>query len=291
MRACLVRTPSFRGPLARGPWGRGPWGWGPWGWGPWARSLVALSSLLVLPLGFSACITSPPAEYGATPAARRTELPLCKNGLLDDGEDGNGQIIKVGGRDGYWFTFVDTEGSDIAPRGPFQMAEGGRTAGGSLDASRHYAHLTGKLAPAGKSLYAGVGFALSNPKSGFDLSKAQGIQFWAKGPGMVRFKTPDVNTDPVGDRCDDCYNDFGVDIYLSDRWERYTVLFDQMEQQPGWGDRAPYVASGGILAVQWQFTTPGASFDLSFDDVALVGCADSEPPPAAPVPSTGSERK
>lgn len=222
------------------------------------------------------CITSSPAEYGATPSAKKRVLSMCKNGMLDDGEDGNGQIIKVDGRDGYWFTFGDTEGTKFEPRGAFQMSEGGRPAGGSLPESKYSARVHGKLASAGKSIYAGVGFALSNPKTPFDLSHAKGIQFWAKGPGKVRFKTPDVNTDPVGDRCNDCYNDFGVDIYLSDKWERYTVPFDELQQQPGWGDRAPHVATGGIFAVQWQFTTAGAEFDLSFDDISLVGCDESE---------------
>jgi len=223
----------------------------------------------IVPLG---CITAPPAQYGVTPTAKKRSLAPCESGMLDDGEDNNGQVIKVDGRDGYWFTFVDTEGSTIEPRGPYQMAPGGRPAGGGLPESHYHAHLSGKLAASGKSIYAGVGFALSNPKSGFDLSAAKGIQFWAKGPGLVRFKTPDLNTDPSGDRCSDCYNDFGADIYLSERWERYTVLFEELEQQPGWGDRAPHVATGGILAVQWQFTTAGADFDFAFDDVVLVGC-------------------
>ncbi len=201
-------------------------------------------------------------------------MPLCEDGMLDDGEDGNGQIIKKNGRDGYWFTFADTEGTKIEPRGPFEMTEGGRP---GAPPSHNHAYVSGRTAPAGKSLYAGVGFALTNPKMPFDLSRAQGIQFWAKGPGRVRFKMPDINTDPTGDRCTDCYNDFGVDIYLSDHWERYTVPFDAMEQQPGWGDRAPHLASGGVMAVQWQFTTPDAEFELAFDDIALVGCEKTDP--------------
>jgi endoglucanase len=195
--------------------------------------------------------------------------------MLDDGEDGDGQVIKKDGRDGYWFTFADTEGTKIEPRGPFAMGEGGRPKGGGLSESKYSAQMKGKITDGGANPYAGVGFALSNPKTGFDLSHATGIQFWAKGPGKVRFKMPDINTDPVGDRCTDCYNDFGVDIYLSDRWERYTIPFDALQQQPGWGDRAPHVASGAIFAIQWQFTTPGAEFDLAFDDVALVGCDEA----------------
>lgn len=224
-------------------------------------------STVLFPLALSACITSSPAEYGGTKLAKKTEMPLCT--LLDDLEDGNNQIIKAGGRDGYWFSFADSEGTQLAPRGNVHTTAGGRP--GSIP-SQHHMRVTGRIADAGVSPYAGVGFALTNPKGSFDLSRAKGIQFWAKGPGRVRLKMPDVNTDPVGDRCSDCYNDFGVDLYLSDKWERYTVPFDKFEQQPGWGDRAPYVATGAVMAIQWQFTVLGEAFDLAFDDVALVGC-------------------
>ena len=245
---------------------------------PLPRHCLAL--LLAPPLAWllvvaPACITSSPAQYGRTPMAKRTQLPPCPDGMLDDGEDGNSQIHQADGRDGYWFAFVDTLGSTITPRGQFEMSPGGRP---GQEPSKHHARMRGTMAPAGESLYAGVGFALTNPKGGFDLSQAGGIRFWAKGPGLVRFKTPDVNTDPAGDRCTDCYNDFGVDLYLSESWERYTIPFDQLQQQPGWGDRAPHVATGGIMAVQFQFFTPGATYDLGFDDVELVGCAAPKSP-------------
>src|SRR5262245_48551196 len=72
-----------------------------------------------------ACITSAPWEYGSTAEIRKTVLGACPNGLLDDAEDGDGQIVKVGGRDGYWFTFVDEWGSTIEPKGEFKMSPGG----------------------------------------------------------------------------------------------------------------------------------------------------------------------
>jgi endoglucanase len=212
------------------------------------------------------CITSPTYEFGPTAEAKTTTLPPCRDGLLDDLEDGDGQAAKVNGRDGYWFTFADTEGSTIEPRGEYKPAAGG------ANGSKFAGHASGKMAPKGVSLYAGVGFALTNPKTPYDFKAAKGIQFWAKGPGRVRFKTPDINTTPEGDRCSDCYNDFGVDITLQDSWQRYTVPFEKMAQQPGWGDRAPAVDSHHVFAVQWQFSTPNAAYDLWFDDIRLVGC-------------------
>jgi endoglucanase len=222
--------------------------------------------VLATPIALLGCITSSPGEYGITAESKKTSLPVCPQGRLDDLEDNNNQVIVQGGRNGYWFTFGDQLGSTWEPKGEFTPAPGGPPG------SRYAANLHGKMAPAGDSLYVGVGFALTNPKTPFDLSQAKGISFWAKGPGRVRFKTPDIDTEPSGDRCTDCYNDFGVDIYLSDQWVRYTVPFEKMTQQPGWGDRAPAVAPEAIFAIQWQYSTPNTDYDIWFDNIDLVGC-------------------
>jgi endoglucanase len=233
-------------------------------------SIWVLSSAIV-PV-FVGCITSPVWKYGDTKIAKETEMSSCLNGLLDDAEDGNTQVAIADGRDGYWFAFVDTWGSVMEPKNKFVMAKGGFPEGKSQFA----ANVKGKLAEAGDSVYAGFGFAFTNPKTPFDISKAKGIRFWAKGPGKIRFKIPDRNTDPVGDRCTDCYNDFGVDIYLQDTWMRYTVPFDAMTQHPGWGDRAPSVDADGAFAVQWQYDTPGGAYDIWVDQIELVGCSPQE---------------
>ena len=224
---------------------------------------------LIVPVLASAlgCITSPPGTFGITADAKKEKLKQCPGGLIDDLEDGDTQIIKKEGREGYWFTFADTEGSTIKPKGNFEAGAGGATPG-----SKRAAHIQGKVAASGKSLYVGVGFAFLNPKGKYDASKYKGISFWAKGPGKVRFKTPDVNTAPEGDKCSDCYNDFGVDLYIAEQWQRYTIPFDRMAQQPNWGDRAPEVSKNALFAVQWQFSTPGADYDIWVDDIELVGC-------------------
>ena len=214
------------------------------------------------------CITSPVSDYGSTSHAKQTRLGECKDGLIDDLEDGNAQVSERDGRNGYWFTFVDPWGSTVQPKGHFQLSQGGVPPG------RQVAKASGKLAEEGDSLYAGLGFAFTNPKMPYDASRARGIRFWAKGPGRIRLKVPDRNTAPEGDRCTDCYNDFGVDIYLQNEWVRYTVPFDRMKQQPGWGDRSPAVDEQGLLAVQWLFGTPGREFEISIDNVELVGCEE-----------------
>jgi endoglucanase len=214
----------------------------------------------------AACITSSPGEYGATPIARREHLNSCPDGLIDDLEDNDSQIAKLGGREGYWYTFADTNGSTIFPRGDFKAEHGGPAS------SQIAAHVHGRISSTGKYPYVGVGFSFLNPKGSYDASKYRGISFWAKGPGKVRFEVPDANTQPEGDRCSDCYNNFGVELYLSDQWTRYTVPFDRLAQQAGWGDQTGAVSVKELFGVQWQFKTVGADYDLWFDDIELVGC-------------------
>jgi len=238
----------------------------------WSTSPATTSTVILLAGtivgGSGGCITSGPGEYGVSAEVRDLQLELCPDGMIDDAEDADTQVNVVGDRNGYWFTFKDELGSTIDPDGAFKMSEGGP------EGSKHVARMTGKIAPGAQNVYpyVGMGFNLSNPKAPFDAGTAQGIQFWAKGPGRVRFKAPDVMTDPAGDLCTNCYNDFGVDIFLDDKWQRYTVPFAKMEQQPGWGDRAPHVAHDKLFAIQWHFGTANKEYDIQVDNVAFVGC-------------------
>jgi endoglucanase len=237
-------------------------------WVPSASAARVLCAGVASACLLNGCITSAPGDYGVSAEVRELKLSDCPNGTIDDAEDQNSQITLGGSDAGYWFTFKDEVGSTIEPSGDFKMSEGG------AEGSKYAAHMKGKMAAAGNSIYVGMGFQFANPKGLYDVGKAQGIRFWAKGPGRVRFKTPDVNTEPSGDRCTSCYNDFGVDLQLSDKWERYTVPFSAMRQQDGWGDRAPSVSKDKLFAAQWQFGTPGADYDIWIDNIALVGCAD-----------------
>jgi endoglucanase len=195
-------------------------------------------------------------------------LKACPEGGLDDAEDNDNQIITQAGRDGYWFTYADKLGTTVQPERDFKMSRGGPPG------SNFAAHMHGRVAAQkrGKPQYAGLGFSLTNPRSAFDLSHAQGISFWAKGPGRVRVKFPDVNTAPEGGHCSQCYNDFGKDIELTPNWARYVVLFNQVGQEANWGDRAQELSTNAIFAVEWQWSTPGSEFDIWVDNVELVGC-------------------
>jgi hypothetical protein len=228
-----------------------------------ALVLVALVGAIT-----SGCLTTPASATGATAKARELSLPSCPGGVgkVEDAEDKDSRINQVDGRGGYWFTFVDSEGSTVKPTSPFMMADGGP------EGSQAAARVSGKMAPTGSSIYAGMGFKLLEGPGTYDASRFSGIRFKAKGPGKVRFEIPDGNTAPDGGVCTACYNDFGVALAFTDQWETYTVSFDDLAQQPGWGDRQPEIDKSRLSAVEWQFGSAGRDFDIWVDDVEFVGC-------------------
>lgn len=219
------------------------------------------------------CLTTPPSESGWSKRARDLVPGACSSdSLIEDAEDGDNQILEHEGRGGYWYTSVDSEGSSIRPA-PFKISKAAGRAG-----SKGAARIEVKMAEAGWSVYASMGFGLAHPTGPYDASKYTGITFWAKGPAHVRLKVPDLYTAPGGGFCQDCYNDFGIELALTSEWQRYTIPFSWLSQQPGWGDPRPEVATNAIYALQWQVGSRGRSFDVYVDDIAFFcGNEGSEP--------------
>ncbi len=193
--------------------------------------------------------------------------------MIDDFRDGNNQILVQEKRKGYWYTFVDKVGTTITPPAghKFIMSPGG--ANGEPFAAR----MMGKVSGSGDPQYAGLGFSFTNPKADYDGSKYTGVAFWAKvGPGSikeVRLKVPDVNTDPDGKVCTECFNDFGVTLDLTEQWTKYTVPFDKMSQLEGWGSpQKDKIDASKLYGMQWQVNKAGQSYDIWISDVSFVGC-------------------
>lgn len=192
---------------------------------------------------------------------------------IDDAEDNNNQVIVQKGRKGYWYTFVDKAGSTLSPPAgtKFLMSPGGSRA------STHAARMIGKVSSAGDPLFAGMGFSLMDPKAPYDASEYSGVSFYAKvGPGStkaIRLKVPDIDTDPAGKKCTECFNDFGADLALTEQWHKYTVPFATMKQMEGWGSPQPAtVDKSKLYGLQWQVTQQGATYDIWVDDVQFTGC-------------------
>ena len=173
-------------------------------WGSWCLA----SGALLLP----ACITAPASETGWSKTVREARpVPCAGDALIEDMEDEDTQILKRGGRGGYWYSVLDKEGSKLRPQ-QYQAQAPGR------NGSKGAAHMTGKLAPRAPGVYpyAGLGFGIAE-NGMFDASRFSGVTFWAKGPGKIRFVIPDGYTSPGGGWCSDCYNDFGVEICTGPR--------------------------------------------------------------------------
>jgi endoglucanase len=195
------------------------------------------------------------------------------DGLIDDCEDNNNQVAQLGGRGGYWYTFADTDGTEVepAPGGTYPMSEGGANGSG------YAARFSGIVAEGGASPYGGLGFNFVDPKDAYDASKYGGIAFWAKsGPDVnnkIRIKIPDVNTDPQGKVCEQCFNDFGADIELTQDWTEYMITWDAAKQMPYWGKPTPEkISADKIYGFQIQSNKRGAKFDVWIDDITFIGC-------------------
>jgi hypothetical protein len=237
--------------------------------------MISLASARCVLLGGAALLLSVGCRVNPTsPDNEKTSdgKPCPAEGKIEDAEDNNNQILVQDGRAGYVYTYVDPSGSTIDPPGGavFTMSPGG--ANGSQFALR----IHGDLAK-GEPIYAALGMNFADPRGPYDLSKYKGVSFFAKkGPGTsskVRIKFPDKNTDPDGGVCGHCANDFGMDLTLSEEWQKYTVPFSALRQQAGWGNPRPRgLDTSAVYALQFQVSEKGKKFDVTIDDIAFTGC-------------------
>jgi len=83
-----------------------------------------------------------------------------------------------------------------------------------------------------------------------------------------------VNTHPDGGICKTCWNHFGQDLSLTPEWKPYTVLFTGARQEEGWGAPRPTALSPDkLITINWTIG-PGQTYDMWFDDVTFLECAD-----------------
>ncbi len=224
-------------------------------------------------LAAAAC--SPPVN---SPEMAQTEegRPCGPEQMIEDGEDNNNQVIVQDGRSGYIYTYIDNEGTTVTPKagsdgGVFEMSPGG------VNGSGYAMRMHGSVGNA-NIVFAGMGLNLTDPKDTYDATRFKGVSFYAKrGEGTtprVRFKMPDVNTDPQGEVCGNCYNDFGLDIKLSTDWQKFTIPFSKLKQEQGWGTPRPgSLSADKVYAIQFQVKEAGATYDIWVDDIAFTGCA------------------
>lgn len=231
------------------------------------------SSFLIL-LAAAATLGGGCAPFGTR--AQSDRPPSYKecgpDGLIDDFEDNNNQINVTDDRGGYWYTYADKLGSTVWPEqgdngGTFTVVEGG-------NGSKYAVNMKGKLA-ASSIVYAAMGLNFRDPKEGFDASKYAGITFFARrgaaSTGKLFVKLPDGNTDPDGAVCSACYNDFGTELTVGEKWTRFVLPFRDLKQEGAWGSpRRPHVDPSKLYAIHWEAKSSGADFDFWVDDIAFV---------------------
>lgn len=241
--------------------------------------MTRIQFAMVLPAAAVLCFACGPSVTNAEAMAQTPEgAPCGPEALIEDGEDNNNQVIVQDGRAGYIYTYIDSEGTNISPKegsngGIFTMSPGG--ANGSKFALR----MNGTLAQA-SIVYAGMGMNFTDPKDAFDATRYKGVSFYAKRGSQdsfrkVRVKLPDINTDPDGGKCTNCYNDFGMEIKLETEWTQYIVPFDRLKQESGWGSPRPAgLATAEVYALQFQVKEAGAAYDVWVDDIKFTGCGE-----------------
>jgi endoglucanase len=234
---------------------------------------AAITSLVSLAAPAAHAAPAPGAVAGAVPSLAAAGFRDCgAAGLLDDGEDGNNQNVVGADRGGYWYTFRDKRGTTVEPAagedgGTFAMSPGGH---GSKLAARYHGKI-GRGAP----LFAGLGMNFVDPKAAYDATKYAGIAFWARrdasSTGKVRLKLPDVDTDPEGGVCTECFNDFGADLNLTTDWQLYVFPWAALKQMPYWGNpRKQSIVPAKLYGVQFQVNVPSAAYDIYVDDLQFV---------------------
>lgn len=240
------------------------------------RSTITVAAVAIGATSLIGCKVNPTDPSLANTSAGSP----CKTqeAMIADGDDNNNQTVVIGGRGGYWYTFSDMDGTEIWPTagakgGTFEMSPGG------AENTPYAARFKGTVAVAETPVQGGMGMNFLDPKGGYDASQYGGISFWAKaGPGSVtnvRLKVPDANTDPDGGICSECFNDFGINIALTQEWQHYIVPFGALKQLPGWGKpKKMGVDKSRLYGVQFQVDEKGKPFDVWVDQIRFTGCSD-----------------
>ncbi len=210
--------------------------------------------------------TPPPPCYDPGPS------PL----LIDDMEDGVGDICNLGERQGIWYTLGDGAEGTLSP------AQGATFIPAMIPGGRGSSHYAAR--------FTGSGFTGWGALMGFNLdavglvnqtvnaSAAGGVTFWMKNdvPVSVDFLIPDTVLQTDGGDCvpsasnPNCKSHFSFQITAPNAdWVPYSVPFAALTQQHGgtatWNPQL-------LLGIQFEVAS-GAAFDVWVDDISFYYCS------------------
>lgn len=195
--------------------------------------------------------------------------------LIDDLEDKDNGVAKVGNRSGFWYTYLDAYGSMITPApdatGVAPLKPGSTDCHGGMACVL----VSGTTAMADevamKYPYAGVGFDFSNAKKPcvYNGTAYTGIKLWARGDVPIRVK---INTSGTADAggggtcATNCNDGYGMDFVLTPTWAELDMPFASLAQE-GWGTVVTF-DKAALLSVQIQIPA-GQTFSAAFDDITF----------------------
>lgn len=193
--------------------------------------------------------------------------------LIDDLEDKDNGVSKVGGRSGYWYTYLDTFGSTIVPKpdstGAAPLLPGSTDCHGGTACIMISGTTTAADEATMKYPYAGVGFDFSNAKKPcvYNGGAYTGIKFWARGDVEITIKVNVSGTADAkgGGTCTTgCSNGHGKKVVLTPTWAEVDLPFAAIMQDPSWGTQVPF-DKAALLSLQVQVPSGGA-FSVALDD-------------------------
>jgi hypothetical protein len=234
--------------------------------------------------------TSPARPAGCYPAGIDCAAlgSFCADpSIIDDMEDGVGDICPSQGRGGSWYVVTDPSGGTLAMSGaslnPTLIPNGRGT-------SRRAAALVGSGFTDWGAL---MGFPLKSGAS-YDARAADGIRFWMKGTVPFNFQVAVPGTIPrsSGGTCDEnCYRPLG--FWWGDPaadWTEVRVPFTALRGPLVFDDDfnliliEPSWSTAALSSV--EFSVPGTAtsepFELWIDDVSFYSCGGGDCLPTCP---------
>ena len=213
--------------------------------------------------------SAPVAMPGSMPAGSPSaappvvEAPLPMDVMLDDFEDGDGEVTGEGVA-GRWRTYSDGTGTVTPlPGEPIVVTEGAVHVAGSNFSTW------------------GVGLAVdldlsTEERRPVDLGAYRGLTIVAKGTGSIDVELvlpATTGTAESGGTCtaeSGCFGHYSATLTLGADYEGHTLAFSEF-QQPDWALAAP-LDVGGVLAINFLSRANGGpvGIDLWVDSVALA---------------------
>lgn len=189
--------------------------------------------------------------------------------MIDDLEDGDGDIIRTESRGGYWYTF-----NDGTPSG-WQLPEwAGRIFNAQSIGDRPGSKFAAWTQGGGFTDWgAGMALYFRGSSSFYNANKYRGITFWARvSPNcanVIRVNVSDDQTVSDGGYCTNCWDHFGVTLIVSTDWNRYGFSWSDMTQR-NWGiPQADKINPAKLRGIEFS-TQQGIPFDLYVDDIAFM---------------------